>query len=101
MLPDGSCLFDLRFHDTRVAGLESKLGIVAFDYEKDCGERKNGLTGKKGKILKIKMSVNPNSSSVGADIIYLTLFTGLTTILTFTITGAIRLFRRGKEHVQE
>ena len=58
------------------------------------------MTGNKGRILKIKMGANPNSSSVGADIIYLTLFTGFTTILTFTITGAIRLFRRGKEHVQ-
>ncbi len=45
-----------------------------------------------GKILKVKFGVNPNSSSVGSDVLYLMLGTAGITILSFGLTGTIRLF---------
>lgn len=50
----------------------------------------------KGKILKVRFGVNPNSSSVGSDVMYLMLGTACMTILTFGLTGFIRLFWKRK-----
>ena len=55
----------------------------------------------RGKILKMKFGVNPNSSSVGTDIIYLMLGTASYIILTFGISGFIRTFKRRKANVEE
>ncbi|MDP8223805.1 MAG: hypothetical protein P9L99_10635 [Candidatus Lernaella stagnicola] len=49
---------------------------------------------KRGRILKMKLGVNPNSSSIGTDIIYLVLGSTGAMILTFWITTLIRLVRR-------
>lgn len=50
----------------------------------------------KGEILKVKFGVNPNSSSIGSDVLYLMLGTASVAILAFGLTGAIRLFWRRK-----
>lgn len=50
----------------------------------------------RGKILRIKLGVNPNSSSIGTDMIVLLLGAGGIAALTFMISGALRLFRRNR-----
>ena len=55
----------------------------------------------RGKILKMKFGVNPNSSSIGSDIIFLMIGTASFFMLTFGISGFIRMFKRRKGHVEE
>jgi hypothetical protein len=55
----------------------------------------------RGKILKVKFGVNPNSSSVGSDVIYLMVGCASIAIATFSLTGIFRLFWRSKADEQE
>ena len=55
----------------------------------------------RGKILKVKFGVNPNSSSIGTDIIYLMIGTASFVILAFGISGFIRLFMRRKAEIEK
>lgn len=55
----------------------------------------------RGKILKVKFGVNPNSSSVGSDVIYLMMGCASIAIVMFGLTGFVRLFRRKKVDVKE
>lgn len=56
----------------------------------------------RGKLLKVKFGVNPNSSSIGTDVIYMMLGTAMFFILSFGITGFVRMRRRNRStgHVE-
>ena len=54
-----------------------------------------------GKIIRMKFGVNPNSSSVGSDVIYLMLGTAAIFIITFGISGFVRMFKRRHAEVEE
>lgn len=54
------------------------------------------MKARRGKILKVKLGVNPNSSSLGSDVIYLMLGTPAVAILVFGLSGLISLVRRKK-----
>jgi len=49
-----------------------------------------------GRVLKLRLGVNPNSSSIGTDIIYMLLGSTGVLILTFWIMSLVRMFRRRK-----
>ncbi len=51
---------------------------------------------RRGRILKMKLGVNPNSSSIGTDVIYMLLGSTGVMALTFWITSLVRLLRRRK-----
>ena len=52
----------------------------------------------KGKIIRMKLGYNPNSSSLGTDVQVLIYSTVLLSALTLFISSLIRVFRRkGKE----
>ena len=55
----------------------------------------------KGRILKVKLGVNPNSSSLGTDIIFLMLGAPVLSILIFTISTFLRTSRRHKSDVEK
>jgi len=48
----------------------------------------------RGKLLKVKFGVNPNSSSIGSDMIWLMFGTWAVVMVTFGLTGFIRMFKR-------
>ena len=56
---------------------------------------------RRGKILKVKLGVNPNSSSLGTDIIFLMLGTPVVTVLVITLSTIVRLTRRRKPDAEE
>ena len=56
---------------------------------------------KKGEILKVKLGVNPNSSSLGSDVIFLMLGTPVVAILVFTLSTLLRTSRRRKPDAEK
>ncbi len=52
---------------------------------------------KRGKILRIRMGVNPNSSSIGADLQAIIYGTAAISMLTVAISALVRLLRRNKQ----
>jgi len=50
----------------------------------------------RGKILMIKPGVNPNSSSIGADMFALMIGPAAVVLIAFTISVMLRLFRRAR-----
>jgi hypothetical protein len=54
------------------------------------------MKSKRGRVLKIKMGVNPNSSSIGTDVIYLMLGSASYVMLVFAVSGIARLFRKNR-----
>ncbi len=55
---------------------------------------------RKGKILKVKLGVNPNSSSLGTDILFLMIGTPLLAVLVFTLSTFLRTSRRKKQDAE-
>jgi hypothetical protein len=51
---------------------------------------------RKGKILRAKFGVNPNSSSLGSDVIFLMIGTPVVAVLIFTLSTLLRTTRRRK-----
>ncbi len=49
---------------------------------------------RKGKILRAKLGVNPNSSSLGSDVIFLMIGTPMVAVLIFTLSTLLRTTRR-------
>ncbi|HPQ68917.1 MAG TPA: hypothetical protein PKW95_07295 [bacterium] len=52
---------------------------------------------KRGKILRIRMGVNPNSSSIGADLQVIIYASAAISMLTVAISALVRLLRRNKQ----
>ena len=52
---------------------------------------------KKGKILRIRMGVNPNSSSIGADLQAIIYGSAAVSMLTVVISSLVRVLRRKKD----
>jgi len=50
----------------------------------------------RGKILRVKLGVNPNSSSLGSDVIFLMIGTPVVAVLIFALSTLLRTTRRGK-----
>jgi heme/copper-type cytochrome/quinol oxidase subunit 1 len=55
----------------------------------------------RGRILRVKLGVNPNSSSLGTDIVFLALATPLAASLILAISALVRTLLRRKPDVQE
>ena len=55
----------------------------------------------RGRILRVKLGVNPNSSSLGTDVVFLALSTPLAASLILAISALVRTFLRRKPDVQE
>lgn len=55
----------------------------------------------KGRILRAKLGVNPNSSSLGSDVIFLMIGTPVVAVLIFTLSTLARTTRRRKPHAEE
>jgi hypothetical protein len=55
----------------------------------------------RGRILRVKLGVNPNSSSLGTDIVFLALAPPLAACLLLTISALLRTLLRRKTDVQE
>ena len=56
---------------------------------------------KRGNILRVKLGVNPNSSSLGSDIVFLMIGTPVLVILVFTLSTLLRTSRRGKPDAEK
>jgi hypothetical protein len=56
---------------------------------------------KKGKILRAKLGVNPNSSSLGSDVIFLMIGTPVVAVLIFALSTLLRTTRRRKSDAQK
>ena len=52
---------------------------------------------KRGKILRIRIGFNPNSSSIGADLQAIIYGTAAISMLTVAISALVRLLRRNKQ----
>lgn len=50
----------------------------------------------KGKILRIRMGINPNSSSIGADLQFVIYGAAALSMLTLAISSLVRVWRRNK-----
>ena len=60
------------------------------------------VTGKKkGKILRAKLGVNPNSSSLGSDVIFLMIGTPVVAVLIFSLSTLLRTTRRKKSDARK
>lgn len=55
----------------------------------------------RGRILRVKLGVNPNSSSLGTDVIFLALSTPLAAALILSISALVRVLRHRRPDVQE
>ena len=55
----------------------------------------------RGRILRIKLGVNPNSSSLGTDIVFLALSTPIAASLILALSALARTLLRRKPDVQE
>ena len=55
----------------------------------------------RGRILRIKLGVNPNSSSLGTDVVFLALSAPLAASLILTISALVRSLLRRKPDVPE
>ena len=55
----------------------------------------------RGRILRLKLGVNPNSSSLGTDVIVLALSAPLAASLILAISALVRTLLRRKPDVQE
>jgi hypothetical protein len=55
---------------------------------------------KRGKILRVRLGVNPNSSSLGSDVIFLMIGTPVVAVLLLTISTLLRTTRRRKPDAQ-
>lgn len=53
-------------------------------------------TEKRGKILRVRLGVNPNSSSLGSDVIFLMIGTPVVAVLLFSLSTLLRATRRRK-----
>ncbi len=58
---------------------------------------------KNGKILKTKLGVNPNSSSIGTDVAYLLMSAAAVTVLVNVLDAGVRIWlgrfrRKGEEN---
>jgi hypothetical protein len=69
---------------------------VRLEYNRRAMKEKTTTKSGRGRILKMRLGVNPNSSSIGTDIIYLVLGSTSVLILTVWLATAVRLFRRRK-----
>jgi len=56
---------------------------------------------RKGKILRIRMGVNPNSSSIGADLQAVIYGAAALSMLTVAVSSLIRILRRKKNEKNE
>jgi len=54
------------------------------------------MKNRRGRILKVRLGVNPNSSSLGTSVLFLMLGTPALTILVFTLSTLLRTSRRRK-----
>jgi hypothetical protein len=52
---------------------------------------------KRGKILRIRMGVNPNSSSIGADLQAIIYGAAAVSMLTVIVSSLVRVLRRKKD----
>ena len=59
------------------------------------------MRARRGRILRIKLGVNPNSSSLGADVVFVALSAPLAAALILSISALLRSLRRRKPDVQE
>ncbi len=55
----------------------------------------------RGRILRVKLGVNPNSSSLGTDVVVLALSTPLAASLILAISALVRTLLRRKPDVQQ
>lgn len=56
---------------------------------------------KRGKILRVRLGVNPNSSSLGSDVIFLMIGTPVVAVLLLAISTLLRTTRRRKPDAQK
>jgi hypothetical protein len=59
------------------------------------------MRAKRGRILRLKLGVNPNSSSLGTDVIVLALSAPLAASLVLAISALVRTLLRRKPDVQQ
>jgi hypothetical protein len=59
------------------------------------------MRAKRGRILRLKLGVNPNSSSLGTDVVVLALSAPLAASLILAISALLRTLLRRKPDVQE
>jgi len=50
----------------------------------------------KGRILRVKLGVNPNSSSLGSDVLFLMIGTPVAAVLLFALSSLLRTTRRAR-----
>jgi len=55
----------------------------------------------RGRILRVKLGVNPNSSSLGSDVIFLMIGTPAVAVLIFTLSTLLRATRRRRPHAED
>jgi hypothetical protein len=55
----------------------------------------------RGRILRVKLGVNPNSSSLGTDVVFLALSPPLAACLILMISALVRTLLRRKPDVQQ
>jgi len=58
-------------------------------------------TKKRGKILRVRLGVNPNSSSLGSEVIFLMIGTPVVAVLIFTLSTLLRTTRRRKHDAKK
>jgi hypothetical protein len=56
---------------------------------------------RKGRILRAKLGVNPNSSSLGSDVILLMIGTPVVAVLIFALSTLLRTTRRQKPDAEK
>lgn len=54
-----------------------------------------------GRILRVKLGVNPNSSSLGTDVMFLMIGAPAVSVLLFTLSTFLRTFRTRKPDAQK
>ena len=59
------------------------------------------MRARRGRILRVKLGVNPNSSSLGTDVVLLALSAPVAASLILAISALVRTLLRRKPDVQE
>jgi hypothetical protein len=59
------------------------------------------MRARRGRILRIKLGVNPNSSSLGTDVVFLALSAPLAASLILAISALLRSLLRRKPDAEE
>jgi len=59
------------------------------------------MTASRGRILRIKLGVNPNSSSLATDVMFVAISTPVAAALVLAISALLRTLRRRKLDVHD